>query len=41
MPSVAVEGFNWIVRKCIVCALIRGSANLEAAHIAGNFVQTN
>ena len=29
MPSVAAEGFNWIVRKCIVCVLLRGLENLE------------
>lgn len=30
MPSVAVEGFNWIVRKCIFGALLRGLQNLGA-----------
>ena len=30
MPSVAAEGFHWIVRKCIVCVLLRGLQNLGA-----------
>ena len=29
MPSAAAEGFNWIVRKCIFGALLRGLQNLE------------
>ena len=35
MPSVAAEGFNWIVRICCFCALIRGLRNLESSFIKG------
>ena len=35
MPSVAAEGFNWIVRKCIFGALLRGLQNLGASFIKG------
>ena len=27
----AAKGFNWIVRGCYLCALIRGLQNLEAS----------
>ena len=30
MPSAAAEGFNWIVRKYIFGALLRGLQNLES-----------
>ena len=29
-PPRAAEGFNWIVRSCLLCALLRGLQNLEA-----------
>ena len=31
----AKKGFNWIVRNCLLCALIRGLQNLEASFIKG------
>ena len=31
----AKTGFNWIVRNCLLCALIRGLQNLEASFIKG------
>ena len=30
MPPRAAKGFNWIVRDCCFCALIRGLQNLGA-----------
>ena len=31
MPPKAAEGFNWIARSCLLCALLRGLQNLEAS----------
>ena len=35
MPLKAAKGFHWIVRNCLLCALIRGLQNLESSFIKG------
>ena len=38
MPPMAAKGFNWIVRGCCFCALIRGLQNLESSRKGNEFI---